>query len=153
MENITLTPVVEILRNCKGSGDFGDIVGDSTEWWERVITTKAADSGFGHLVESYLEHGWLEGSAVGWVNGQILNGHHRLVMAILLGLDYIPTVDMWGSQPEPPEGHANSGSTHGCFEDPYPILLTDDAEPYNAAWVEDEYDPDDSFPCRCSLCV
>lgn len=60
-----------------------------------MIQSKASDSGFQRLVDSILNDGWEEGSAIGWRDGYICEGHHRLAAAILLALDEIPVTD-WG---------------------------------------------------------
>lgn len=88
-------PVAYILRNAKSSVDWGDCYDDVT-WWESGIADKAADSGFGHLVESILTNGWDYQSTVGFDGETIQEGHHRLVAAILLGMDTVP-VTPWGS--------------------------------------------------------
>lgn len=82
----TWMPVEDILVQTESSIDFG--------WqfdWETVITDKAADEGFGYLVESIMAHGWK--SAIGWTEGRITEGHHRLVAAILLCEDMVPVTN------------------------------------------------------------
>jgi len=99
MDEITWLPVTTILRETWCSCDFGAVsdYDDDTHFWQHLISNKAADSGFGHLVDSILEHGFAESSAVGWYDGEITEGHHRLVAAILLGMDEVPTSPYGGS--------------------------------------------------------
>lgn len=94
-----MTKITTILRDCTSSCDFGSAPADEDEraaWWLEMIRSKSSDSGFDRLVTSYLDNGWAEGSCIGWRDGERLTeGHHRLVMAILLGLDEVPTAE-WG---------------------------------------------------------
>lgn len=114
--------VSDILKSCEGSCDFGDVDyydGETFEdkqfnFWTEVIANKSSDTGFGHLVESILKDGFVEGSAIGWNRGRITEGHHRLVAAILLGMDEVP-VSKWGMDT------AHCISAHRCDEEPYPI--------------------------------
>lgn len=104
----TMVPITEILQTVCGSCDIGDIDefdGETdddrrTEFWKEVIRVKAADAGFGYLVLSILANGFLPGSFVGMVDygegRRITQGHHRLVAAILLGMDEVP-VTKYGS--------------------------------------------------------
>ena len=105
--SVVMTPVEEILNSVMSSCDFGHVDGYQTEgltmdeartlFWQDVIASKSSDSGFIDLVNSYLEHGWVDDSAVGWDDDccDITEGHHRLVLAILLDLDEVPTTT-WG---------------------------------------------------------
>lgn len=91
--------VEEILKTVAGSVDFGEVEdypGDNdddkrTNFWKHVIQAKASDTGFGHLVLSILANGFT--TCIGWDSDikEITEGHHRLVAAILLGIDEIPT--------------------------------------------------------------
>ena len=95
--------VTDILNGLIESGDFcrGVRVGteyeddDRTELWMEIIRDKSADSGFGYLVDSILEHGFDKDSTIGYDvdHGYMSNGHHRMVAAILLGLDEVPVSD------------------------------------------------------------
>jgi len=110
-ENWIWTPVEEILQTINGSMDaytllpygsgaysrynesdgmeFSDE--DRTYFLARMIEVKANDSSFLHLVDSLVSEGWT--SAIAWDPGRkyLGNGHHRLVAAILLGMDSVPT--------------------------------------------------------------
>lgn len=98
-----MVSVAEILQTVEYSCDFGfvseypgDTIDDQrTRFWADVIETKAGDTGFGHLVNSIIENGFT--SAIGWNERTkgITEGHHRLVAAILLGMDEVPTCE-WG---------------------------------------------------------
>ena len=97
-----MVPVLDILRKTTYSVDFGDVdsYGAPENFWRKMIHHKSMDTGFGHLVESILKNGWSENSAIGWKcwgddTYEITEGHHRLVAAILLGLDEIPVMP-WG---------------------------------------------------------
>lgn len=94
-------PITYLLKHTTASCDFDSIRSwrglTAAEWWEMIIQNKAADSGFGHLVDAIMEHGFSEDSPIGWNTGEITEGHHRLVAAILLGLDTVPC-SMWGGE-------------------------------------------------------
>lgn len=116
-----MTPVVDILRNVRSSVDFGDVDyydGDTdddkrTAFWHDVIADKSTDSGFGALVNSILENGWDSDSAVGWDDTlfEITEGHHRLVAAILLGVDNVLT------SPYGKDGHRGTCAHNCCTDD------------------------------------
>lgn len=106
------TSVTEILQTVTGSVDFSsldtypgaDEDEQRTNFWIEVIRVKSSDTGFGHLVDSIMEEGFHD-SAIGWHDGRIYEGHHRLVAAILLGLDTVLTTPYGrGGSHEPREG-------------------------------------------------
>ena len=102
-DEVKWVPVAEILRNLVSSCDLGDADeysydGDNTELLRVIISHKASDTGFMHLVESIMEHGFNEEGAIGWNGSELQNGHHRFVAAVLLCLDSVPTVEFWGSE-------------------------------------------------------
>lgn len=134
--------VAHILKTVGGSCDFGSLNNfqgateddQRTVFWQHVIMAKASDSGFGHLVDSILEEGF-HGSAIGWeeyegddgTTGYISEGHHRLVAAILLGMDEIP-VSPYGKSgnhdPRPGMGGGHfSAHQNNSSEFPYPISV------------------------------
>jgi hypothetical protein len=130
MSDYTMVPVTEILQTVQYSCDFGrvdDREGDTlddqrTAFWQEVIANKAGDTGFGHLVESILKHGFIAEAAIGWAEDRlsINEGHHRLVAAILLCLDEVP-VSNWGGYTEKvtlPPGR-DYFSAHRNSDDPY----------------------------------
>jgi hypothetical protein len=105
-------PVEYILQNTDESCDYPEF--DYTEFdWEKILREKSSHTGFMHLVNSIMEHGWL--SAIGWNEGRITEGHHRLCAAILLGEDEVPTMP-YGNQWW--EGHI---SAHRNSDDPWPF--------------------------------
>lgn len=114
----TETSVTEILKTVVGSVDFDEVdwyEGETedekrTNFWIDVINYKSADSGFGHLVDSIMEEGF-HGSSIGWNENRITEGHHRLVAAILLGLDTIPTTSYGHGGTHP----GREGMRHGYF--------------------------------------
>jgi hypothetical protein len=124
--------ITRILKETTHSVDFGGVEdsydGDSTAFWQDIIATKSADTGFGHLVDSILEHGFDPDGAIGWVEcdsyyddgGAAINeGHHRLVAAILLCMDEVPTTPYGGQS-------FITGqllSAHYDYDDPYPISV------------------------------
>lgn len=97
-DDVVMTPIIDILNNVTHSVDFGSVfnyAGETeddqrTNFWLDVMRSKSGDSGMGHLVDSILDHGFTD-SAIGWYGHNITEGHHRLVAAILLGMDEIPT--------------------------------------------------------------
>lgn len=102
-EQVKWVKVTEILKNLYRSCDFGDFDeythdGDNTPLIQAIIQGKASDSGFMHLVESIMEHGFREEGAIGWDGEELQNGHHRFVAAVLLCLDEVPTVEFWGTE-------------------------------------------------------
>ncbi len=99
-DEIVMVPVSEIIANATHSVDFGAAPDDPDHkalWWERIIRSKSSDTGFGALVNAILNNGFDPNSPIGWYGGyEITEGHHRLVAAILLGLDEIPTTPYGG---------------------------------------------------------
>lgn len=81
-----------------------------------MINDKANDSGFMRLVDNMLENGWMPGSAIGYRHGYINEGHHRLVAAILLGLDEVVVTDGWDDGPRVLSAHHEWGSDKGQFD-------------------------------------
>lgn len=120
--DIVMAPISWIIENTTGSIDFGEIDTDPVYWWNYMIRKKAGDTGFGHLVESIMEHGFVEGSSVGWEDGIITEGHHRLVAAILLGLDEVP-VSAYGSDCDYDEISQEAICAHWNYGDPHSIYL------------------------------
>lgn len=127
--------VKTILKTVMGSCDFEDVADydgktmgvKRTNFWKEVIAVKSKDTGFGYLVESIIENGFT-GSAIGWnpETKEITEGHHRLVAAILLGLDEVP-VARWGASGDHAPTPGNSVfSAHWCEDAPYPIAVTFD---------------------------
>lgn len=114
--------IAEILQDTIDSTDFGSIFDYArdddneddarTKFWNDVIETKSTDSGFDSLVTSILTYGWIEGSCVGYYTdadggGYLTEGHHRLVAAILLGMDSVPVSD-WGDSKNTPAGRVSA---------------------------------------------
>lgn len=98
-----MVSVLEIMRTATESVDFGTAPTDPDEnakWWENIIKVKAADTGFGALVDSILRDGFDHNQPIGWYvcdnTREISEGHHRLVAAILLGMDEVPTSPFGG---------------------------------------------------------
>lgn len=114
--------VKDLLANVTYSCDFHAVpMGDDerARWWQKVIHSKSSDSGFGHLVDAILENGFDPSWPIGYRpdEGEIYEGHHRIVAAILLGLDEIPYTangNRWY------EGTINA---HYDGDDPHPIHL------------------------------
>jgi hypothetical protein len=114
----TWMPVVDILRNTYTSIDYDHID------WELILAKKCADTGFGHLVNSIMTHGWR--SAIGWHEGKITEGHHRLCAAILLCEDEVPTTRDSTCWSRDGKIYDPVVSAHDNFDDPYPIYLLED---------------------------
>lgn len=105
MEMVKVTDILNLVTESCDYGLVSDYPGETmddkrTAFWQHVLQDKSSDSGFGNLVNSMLEHGWIEGSCVGWKQYsddeyEISEGHHRLVYAILTGMDEVP-VEYWG---------------------------------------------------------
>jgi hypothetical protein len=130
-----MVSVTEILKTITGSCDFGSVdnyPGDTedeqrTSFWTEVITTKAGDTGFGHLVDSILRKGLDPEAPIGWADARITEGHHRMVAAILLGLDFV-YVTKWGDNSDKHthpdnDSYGERFSAHRCYADPAPIAI------------------------------
>lgn len=74
-----------LMRNATHSCDFSN-----NFTLGRMIQIKARDTGFGNLVDSILERGFMEQGAIGFDRGYITEGHHRFTAAILLCLPMVP---------------------------------------------------------------
>lgn len=84
--------VSEILRRVVDSYDNYPL--HTVEGWQEMIATKGGDRQIPSIIRAIQEHGFLDPICIEefptsgeWCLG---NGHHRLVVAILLGLDSIP---------------------------------------------------------------
>lgn len=131
-DDIVMVSVEFILQVVQASCDFGsidefmdegmDIDDARTAFWQHIIDYKSSDSGFVDLVNSYLEHGWAEGSAIGWDDSdfEITEGHHRLTLAILMGLDEVPTFK-WGINA--PNAAGEHVAAHHGWGDKTPFLV------------------------------
>lgn len=91
-----------LLKNVTYSYDFGSPDGypSNLHFWSDMIESKALDAGFLRVVESLQTHGWM--SPINVELGHyddpdisLVDGHHRLVAAILLCMDMVPLWD-WG---------------------------------------------------------
>ena len=83
--------IVELIKALDGSGDFG--VYD--EWVTECFYSKARDDQFPALLASILENGLtLPLNVIRNYNGKVImgNGHHRLVAALLCGIEDISIV-------------------------------------------------------------
>lgn len=125
---MTTTSVLEIIATVEASCDWGDFPDDDderAEFWLDCIASKAGDTGFGHLVDAILENGWHPDSCVGWDDEakEITEGHHRLVAAILLAMDFVPT-SPWGETAYDVNGDGGElVCAHYNFDNPSPIDL------------------------------
>jgi hypothetical protein len=115
-----LAPLTWLLQNINHSGDFGEM--ETVENWEYMMSSKCNDTGFGHLVESMMENGHLPEGAIGFCNGNITEGHHRICAAILLGFDEV-WISRWGSEIRQETGRGRMLSAHENTDDPYPIAV------------------------------
>jgi hypothetical protein len=84
-----------------------------------IIITKSLDTGFGHLVDSIITHGFE--SVIGWDRDykEITEGHHRFVAALLLGMDWVYTSD-FGAGSNHTKADGTGIVAHGDW-DSYPI--------------------------------
>lgn len=95
-------PVLFLIQNIVSSCDYDRM--NTSDDWLFMMKDKAADSGFGWLVESILERGFLPSGPIGICRSggyndyndgdygpglDITEGHHRLTAAILLGMDTV----------------------------------------------------------------
>ena len=91
---IARVKVSDLLKSITSSCDYEEFDG-SPESWMCMINMKASDEGFEDLVDSLLDDGFAEESSIAVFRGgrAIWNGHHRLVAAILLGMDEVNVSD------------------------------------------------------------
>lgn len=86
--------IADILHIVTESADFGEFEGSSS-MWAYIFASKGGDAWTPALIERILEEGFTDPICIyrtetgGWGLG---NGHHRLVAAVLLGLDEIPVL-------------------------------------------------------------
>lgn len=80
-------PLLWLIQNIDSSCDFGRM--RDFDEWQAMFDDKCSNTGFGHLVDSMLERGHMRNGAIGFYDGEITEGHHRLCAAILLGMDYV----------------------------------------------------------------
>lgn len=91
-------PVARVMQTLKYSVDCGDL--DNPRAWARLLRSKASDVGMPLLIDLISEVGIIDPIEIlmhGWAHHSdsprvptLGNGHHRLVAAILLGMDTIP---------------------------------------------------------------
>lgn len=93
-----MVPVSEILRKVQRTMDCYS-PGDRWDEWFRMIENKTFDSQTPAIIRAIETHGFTDPVCIqehGENNWYFGNGHHRLSVAILLGLDEIP-VDFTGT--------------------------------------------------------
>lgn len=93
----TWMKVSEIIRNVKESYDYGDL--DTKEDWRGMLKWKLSDEQSVQLIREIQQNGFTTPIYLDDVgdNRCILgNGHHRLSVAILLGLDKVLTTNSSG---------------------------------------------------------
>lgn len=110
-----IVSVTELLRTLESSSDIWSFDG-TPEGWMTLINEKAADSGFGRLIDSILEDGWAPGSSIGIRNNYVFQGHHRLVAAILLGLDEVEVSDHGTCAGRALSAHADYNGIYNEFD-------------------------------------
>lgn len=123
-ENLTVEVSVEWLMNrATSSCDTYEL--DTFEGWRMMLANKCADTGFGHLVESIMQRGFMPEGAIGFLDGEITEGHHRLCAAVLLCLDTVWISPGGGSvRVARPGGYPeNLVSAHDNWSDPYSIYI------------------------------
>lgn len=92
------------------SGDLGDL--SNHEQWLRMFQYKAEDSGMGHLVDSILRHGFDPTAPVEVYDGELSDGHHRLVAAFLTMTEPVPVLTEYEEVP----CEAPLVCAHGCVD-------------------------------------
>jgi len=115
---VVWVPVEWLMKNATASCDYDDFELDY------MVRDKSSDTGFGHLVESILKHGFLDRGAIGFRHygdeGYISEGHHRFAAAILLCLDKVP-IAYHGKDWR--ENGSKVLTAHSNNEQPYGILV------------------------------
>jgi len=85
-----MTKVAEIIREAQESVDLYTFDG-SPEQWKKLLKNKLSDPWVPALIREIQEKGFTVPIRYGYQ--EIGNGHHRLAIAILLGMEEIPTTD------------------------------------------------------------
>lgn len=91
---IQMWNVSDILQNVTESADFPEFDGSSSSW-AYLIASKAGDYHSPILAQKILDEGFTTPICIyrnGYGGYGVGNGHHRLVCAILLGMDEIPVL-------------------------------------------------------------
>ena len=84
-------PVSDLIKTLSGSCDYGD----EGPWLMGIFNMKLADYEMGWLIDSVLENGLVTPLNVirrGNGNFRMGNGHHRLIAALLCGIEEIDVV-------------------------------------------------------------
>lgn len=84
-------PISDLVKTLTGSCDYGD----GGSWLMGIFNMKLADSEMGWLIDSVLENGLVTPlNVVRNRNGdfEMGNGHHRLIAALLCGIEEIDVV-------------------------------------------------------------
>jgi hypothetical protein len=90
-----MVKVKEIIKNATESGDFGEFDG-SVRSWKMLLMHKLGDRQVPALIRAIQTEGFNvpiyldRDDSDGWIIG---NGHHRLSVAILLGMDEVPVTE------------------------------------------------------------
>lgn len=87
-----MVSVTEILQKVKTTCD-GYLPGSDFREWARMISTKLADGQTPAIMRAINRYGFTDPICItvkGSETWELGNGHHRLSLAILLGLDEIP---------------------------------------------------------------
>lgn len=90
-DEVVWVTVEWLMKNIDSSCDFDDF--DLAE----IMRYKCKDTGMTHLINSIIDNGFDENGSIGFCDGQITEGHHRLCAAILLCLDKVP-ISAWGGR-------------------------------------------------------
>lgn len=103
MYGVQQISVTDILQNVRRSGDIGGAI-DTPEDWFRIFAAKVSHDHFDWIADKIMDEGFTVPIQIIETEGEydtyweIGNGHHRLCVAILAGLDTIPVIlmDDWG---------------------------------------------------------
>jgi hypothetical protein len=91
---VQMWPIEYILKNVTQSADYAEFDG-SPSMWAYLIASKSGDVHTPVLAQKILDEGFTTPICIyrGAYGGLAIgNGHHRLVCAIILGLDEIPVL-------------------------------------------------------------
>lgn len=127
-----MVPLADLIRELDGSIDA--CYWDGRDWFEQIAMDKAGDPSMGDLLNSILENGLtVPLNVISYSDDTVImgNGHHRLILAALCGIE---TIGVYRSE-EGIDWSISSIGSESCFV----CIPEDTSAVYQAveAWFED----------------